>query len=449
MREKPMIKSKKNESGQVIIIIAVGMVVLIGLVALAIDGTNAYSERRNAQNAADTASFAAARAKVREEPWKAAGLAIANENSYTDTDPGNASSEANSNVEIYQCDDGSKPSYASCDVNEGDEDYIVVAITSTIDTYFAPIVGINQITNRVKAVAWANLDPVIQNELGNAMLALMQGCKGESNWPHDPYTVGGNANLNVTGSGIFINSNCANAYTQNGSANVYSDSGICVVGTSSASNATSNCGTQLDYPPITVPNVSCGTQVATFKQIASHPDRIYLATPGSWSGDFPPNGSPGKIIMTKGVYCIEDDFDVPSTWQITTDANGNGVFDPYTEGVLIMAVNGVIKLNGSSALDMHAISDSNVPEDLNNLLFYMPLGNTNTLSVNGGNNTELTGSIWAPSSHCSINGGSGTTINSQFVCFTIGIEGGSEASITYNNNENHVIQVPPEIELSQ
>jgi len=448
MKINTKINSKKHENGQVIIMIAVGMVVLIGLIALAIDGTNAYSDRRHAQNAADTASYAAARAKVREEPWKPAGLAIANQNSYADTDYGPASSEANSNVEIYQCDESSKPSYANCDANEGDPDYIVVAITSTINTFFAQVVGIDHITNRVKAVAWADLNPPIQNELGNAMVALMQGCKGEYGWPHDPYTVGGNADLSVTGSGIFVNSNCNNAYTENGSPNVYSDSGICVVGTTSEAGATSHCGTQLPYPPITLPNPTCD-DTATFKQIASHPNRIYLATAGNWTGDFPPNGSPGKILMSKGVYCIDGNFDVPSTWQITTDTNGNGVFDPATEGALIMSINGTIKLNGASALDMHAMSDPNIPEQFNNLLFYLPLGNTNTVSINGGNNTDLTGSILAPSSHCSINGDAGTTINSQVICFTIGIEGGSEASINYNSNENIVIQVPPEIELAQ
>jgi len=42
------------------ILMAIGFVVFLGFVALAIDGGMAYSERRSAQNASDTASLAGA-----------------------------------------------------------------------------------------------------------------------------------------------------------------------------------------------------------------------------------------------------------------------------------------------------------------------------------------------------------------------------------------------------
>ena len=53
---KRMIHSKRR--GQAIVIIAGAMVALIALVALAIDGGNAYAQRRNAQNAVDGAAVA-------------------------------------------------------------------------------------------------------------------------------------------------------------------------------------------------------------------------------------------------------------------------------------------------------------------------------------------------------------------------------------------------------
>ena len=56
-----MIRNMKYQHGQAIVLIVVGIVGLIGMTALAIDGGNAYSDRRHAQNAADTAAFAAAR----------------------------------------------------------------------------------------------------------------------------------------------------------------------------------------------------------------------------------------------------------------------------------------------------------------------------------------------------------------------------------------------------
>ena len=49
----------KSEKGQALIVIALAAVVLFSFAALAIDGSMAFSDRRKAQNAADTAVLAA------------------------------------------------------------------------------------------------------------------------------------------------------------------------------------------------------------------------------------------------------------------------------------------------------------------------------------------------------------------------------------------------------
>ena len=51
--------SKRKQQGQAIVIIAAALVGLLALVALAVDGGNAFAQRRNAQNAADGAAMAA------------------------------------------------------------------------------------------------------------------------------------------------------------------------------------------------------------------------------------------------------------------------------------------------------------------------------------------------------------------------------------------------------
>lgn len=53
--------SSDNERGQAIVILALVMIVLLAFAALAIDGGNAYVERRRSQNAADAAALAGAR----------------------------------------------------------------------------------------------------------------------------------------------------------------------------------------------------------------------------------------------------------------------------------------------------------------------------------------------------------------------------------------------------
>src|SRR5688572_8056840 len=56
---------KKSEKGQALVIIALAAVGLFAFTALAIDGSRVFSDRRHAQNAADTAVLAAALAKIR------------------------------------------------------------------------------------------------------------------------------------------------------------------------------------------------------------------------------------------------------------------------------------------------------------------------------------------------------------------------------------------------
>ncbi|MBM3181965.1 MAG: hypothetical protein FJZ86_16695 [Chloroflexi bacterium] len=460
--------NRGNEDGQAIIMIVFAIVGLIALTALTVDGGNAYSNRRHAQNAADTAAFAAARAKVRQEPWKNAALVIASENDFTDLFPDNISSDSLVNVEVYGCEEtipDDKPEYANCGSYEGNTEYIEVVITSIVDTYFAPIIGIQQVTNRVKAIAQAKPSSVDATLLRNAMVSLMPGCK-PSGWPHDPFTISGNSTSIVGGSGVFINSNCDNALNQNGSATMNAEFGVCVVGTSNVAPGSvnpppvSNCGTPLVYPPVVLPNPSCDTdgdgminpsEEGTITQTSSNPI-TYTASPGYYGGDFPNTSPSGKLIMQKGVYCIDDDFLLNSQWDVTTDVNNNGEFDPYSEGVLIMTENGGITLNGSSTIDLHALSseDPNIPEDLQNLLFFMPLGNDSTLNMNGASGSVFTGSIWAPSSHCSLEGNNTSyDVNSQLMCFSISLSGSANIDITYNENENHIIQVPPSIELTK
>src|SRR5512141_2701217 len=64
MRRTLMNGSNRKERGQALVLIVFAIVGLIGLTGLAIDGGNAYSDRRHAQNAADTAALAAALSKT-------------------------------------------------------------------------------------------------------------------------------------------------------------------------------------------------------------------------------------------------------------------------------------------------------------------------------------------------------------------------------------------------
>src|SRR5574338_671692 len=65
-------KPRNQERGQALILIVFAAVGLFAFAALAIDGSRVFSDRRHAQNAADTAVMAAALAKVRGLDYAAA-----------------------------------------------------------------------------------------------------------------------------------------------------------------------------------------------------------------------------------------------------------------------------------------------------------------------------------------------------------------------------------------
>src|SRR3989304_5807633 len=88
-------KQKSQERGQALILIALAAVGLFAFAALAIDGSRVFSDRRHAQNAADTAVLAAALAKVRGEDYVAAATSRASSNGYDN--------DADSTVEVHLC----------------------------------------------------------------------------------------------------------------------------------------------------------------------------------------------------------------------------------------------------------------------------------------------------------------------------------------------------------
>jgi hypothetical protein len=181
-----MIQKFSSEKGQALILIALAAVVLFSFAALAIDGSMVFSDRRQAQNAADTAAMAAALAKLRGQSFVSAATNRTTSNGYD----GNGITNV---VDVYNPPmDGP---YA------GNNEYIQVKITSYVKTYFARVIGRSEMMNRVEAVAHAV--PGYSNSMfgGSAIVGLdPSGCKS--------VFFNGNANMTLTGSGIYVNSNC-------------------------------------------------------------------------------------------------------------------------------------------------------------------------------------------------------------------------------------------------
>src|SRR5690349_3395893 len=150
------------ERGQALVLIALAAIGLFGIAGLAIDGSIKFSDRRHAQNAADSAALAAALAKVRGDTlWKSVGVYRAADNGYDNN-------HVTNDVYAYLCTDAD----ASCGPYTGDANYVQVVITSDVNTFFARIVGITQTHNTVQAVAMSDQESTEELYGGASIVGL-------------------------------------------------------------------------------------------------------------------------------------------------------------------------------------------------------------------------------------------------------------------------------------
>ena len=397
-------RSNKHEKGQAIIIIAFAIVALIGFAALAVDGSRVLSDRRHAQNAADTAAYAAALAKIHGNDFNVAAINRSASNGYGDDGITNE-------VEVYNPPmDG---------LYAGNNQYVQVKITSYVNTFFARVLGFQKITNRVEAVARSIPGETTPMAFGNAVVSLSP-LECDATWSH------GNAAVNIIGGGIFTNSDCSTAFRQNGSGTLTAPS-ITVVGGTSYSDGhifpePTVGATQLEYPPFAMPNPTCsGNAVQSGSTLA----------PGNYSGTFPPSG---VTHLDPGIYCIDGEFRL------------NGGDSLTGSEVLIVMKTGRLIWNGGSGANLSAQTSG----PYKGLLIFFPMSNNSELQINGNADMRLTGSILAPASHIELLGtGSVDGFNSQVIGYTVEYGGTGDGTIRYDDNQNYDAQIPPKIALSQ
>jgi hypothetical protein len=433
-----------SEKGQALIIIAFAAIVLFGFAALAIDGSMVFSDKRHAQNAADTAALDAALSKTRGGSWAQEGLDRASSNGYNDNG-------ASNEVEVYSPPiDGD---YA------GNDEYVQVKITSHVNTFFARVIGFEQLTNRVEAIARASLPEATSWFDGKALVSTMEGCRSAGD-PHDPFTVGGSSTTIVNNSGIFVNSSCTDgsAFTDNGGGTVTTDEGVCVVGSVPQTGITGifpypdgNCGSQVDLAKYQLPNPDCA-QAGSITGSGGN----YEAWPGYFNmtgnQSFPEGTNSGELKLHKGIYCLFEGMNFNGNLNITTDLNGNGVHDSDSEGVLFYVPDGDITFNGGSDVFVHAISSlsGNYPPQFLNYLIFVPPTNDADVTITGNNGSEFTGTVLAPASHVTLNGsGNSFSLDTQIIGYDMTITGNGNIEITFNQANNAVTTTNPGIELTQ
>lgn len=428
-----MIPRKRTQKGQALILIAMAMFGTIGLIALAIDGGNAYADRRQAQNASDAAAVALSMRYAQDQTLTSTYFnqyltQKTTENGYTGTLP-------RSQVTLVVTD----AAPGDC-TNNSIGKYFQVEIDSTMPTWFGNIVGISQVHNHVASKA-LGCPPVVEPAYnGTAIVALNKTtCQA--------LKISGTSSTVITSStnqGIFVNSTCLDAAQgpQNalyGGSGTMSAPSVKVVGGVYGASVFAPTSVQTGVPPTTknyiwptITAADCGgtSQVVNGNTLTPG---TFPGTNTSWkSKDFPPQGI---TTLEPGLYCLDNDFKTTST--SNTNLTGSEV--------LIYQRNGIISIQGGK-INLSAQTSG----FYKGLLFYMPFSNTGgSITINGNGDSTYFGSIVAPGAPVTLNGGGSTTgpFQTQVIADTVTLGGNGNLSINYNSSTQYQPPISAGVQL--
>ena len=464
-----------SERGQVLVIIALAIIGLVGITGLAIDGSIILADRRHAQNAADTASLAGALERIRTlengdtDPDSMAAMRIAawdraGENGYLQPGP-------NSSVEVYLCNEAGASCPAPYDTDHP-EDYVQVIITSDVDTFFARVLGIETLTNRVQAIALADDDDTGPLFGGAAIYALNPNCPPQGSLILNG---GNNTQISITGGGMASNSDdsCAVKCGLGTDASLNLPGGISTAGggfiwagqCTEGSFPTSTDKAQLDYHA-DVPDIPEPPECQDIP--AFWPSQTYetrydpvlganVITPGYYNG-FPPkkfnvhDDVKNTIFLEPGVYCVDSVLK-----QVVDNVHiyGDDVTIYVREGHDISINGGVVQLtatNGDGA--PYAPSGTDNDEYVGYLFIAAPDydGAVTSCTFDGNATNIYVGAIFAPHCDVTINGNGETPpdgIITQIVGYNVTINGSANLTIQYDSDLLPIVPDPSKTGITQ
>ncbi|HEX8992902.1 MAG TPA: pilus assembly protein TadG-related protein [Anaerolineales bacterium] len=442
-----MITVQASSRGQVLIIFVFAIIGLIGITGLAIDGGNIYSDRRHAQNAADTASLAGALEKIKDQKQGMTGCTdlvtpttcgadVANAALNVASDNGYTSNVTDNTVEVHippvdgPYKDCSQPWKFNC------LDYIQVIINTNVNTWFARVLGIAQLHNRVEAVALARYAVAGSLYGGNSLVELKPyndgNCSGD-------FIIGGNGStITLNGGGVFVNSsNTCAAYKEGSNCPTVILNGgatIQVIGTVNTNGCTQppspikQATTQYPYPPDPPPLSPALIPPAACNQtpLPSEPDTTMNGFTDFYPGHYASLPPTKNSVLEPGVYCLDSLVKLNNSDTLY----GNGVFIyfmPSTQQNPLDITGGLIQLSAPTT------------GPYAHFLMYIDTTNFSShpsCTINGGSNDSFQGIIYAPACAFTINGSSSPTgySSSQVIAYTLQLNGSQTLNFTYDPN---------------
>jgi hypothetical protein len=419
-----MLPRNKSEKGQALILIVFALVGLLALTGLAMDGGHTFADRRQSQNAADGAALAAALTYQ-----KNVGLALSdpmtnvNEKALAAAAV-NGYDGVTSTVTITNVPDTTCPGTGT----QGKK--FTVTVVSTIKTWFAPLVGVNEVKNTTTAISRACPKVWGPTFDGAAVVGLD---------PNGTSYDSGNSNAakwNLTGGGVFANNAAA---SKNSNSVTFNTPGTCVtaVGDASGFSCTpvieNSPSLKYNYPadiiPLLPPIPLC-TGVATTSGGQVH-EQLGYENKGSVVSGIEHDYAPG-------VYCVDDLSGMMTLHGATI---GTGVT------LYIRSTDFTIKFNGGGYIGITApTSGPYAGVAMFSNVTTTPC--TQNMEFRGNGSTMNKGTIFLPSACIDFRGNSnGALQRTQLIGYDVTSNGNAGVAINFSPDDNYIVPTPDSLEL--
>jgi Tfp pilus assembly protein PilX len=394
-----------RHSGQVLIIFALSLMVIIGMLGLSIDSGYLMAQRRNAQSAADASALAADKAVQLSQLDKVQA-----------TGQGYASSNGFANGGSNSVSVNRPPTSGS---RAGDSKCVETVITHNVSKFFICAVysGTWQVTARGVACNEPTSRPY-------AILALDPGGSG--------ITSGGSSYLTINDGGAMSDNNvdiCGTASWLQADGPLDAVNGITVCSNADVDAQSQNGSSPPAADPLaSVPgptSAECGATQPNPNIQNSDPATITLQ-PGNYTNGISISGSNKTITFAPGVYCLGKDLSASSGSNGTVLKGTNVIFAFSGSAMFDLDGGGVDAQFTSGPGSACAIAACNA-----HILIYYGPNNCSDLWLVGGNGMHVDGIVYAPCSTVHLGGGSGSEITGQVLGGSVAMKGGSNLTVNY------------------
>jgi hypothetical protein len=409
---------RRARRGSVTPFVAVCLIVLIGFLAIAVDGGLLLGNRRSAQSVADAAARAAASdlaanwsANKGLDPngtAKASALSVAAANGYSNDG-------TTSLITPNTVDANGKPLHGiwmppiSGD-HVGVDGYVEVIVQYQQSRGFSRVYGSGNltVTGRTVARGFGN------NGLGNIGILVLNKTASKA------LSLSGSATINVNGK-VIVDSSDTKAASASGGASLVSTEmdvtgNIDTSGSATFKASPLTTGATATADPLSslaVPDPSTLTTQSTSTYKTTTGETLQ---PGVYKGGINISSNPG-VTLSPGIYYIEGGGITVSGSTSTVTANGVMIYNgPDSSGNV-----GAITFSGGSTLTMSPITSGTYQ----GMAIFQARTSTQKVTLSGGSGWNMTGSVYAAGADVDLSGGSNAKMGSQYICDTMSLSGNS------------------------